>query len=114
MDKLLATLGHPLRLGIVEFLLTSPPISQEQLRADLRQDKGTMSKALGPLLAEGVVRRDRARGPLYIPDASRTRALLQAAADLAEVITAERAREAAEQAQRLRRGRLRVVRDETA
>ena len=82
MDRLLAALGHPVRLRIMERVLEGPRASQEQLRKDLALSKSVMSKNLSPLEANRLVRRDTARGELYAGQAERVTQLLLAAGEL--------------------------------
>jgi DNA-binding transcriptional ArsR family regulator len=118
MHELLALLGHPDRLRIVETLLEKP-LTQEALRQELALEKGSTSKWVAPLLDARIVERSHARGVLRVRDPDRVRALLLPAAEWQE----DRAREHLEEAQRnlhdararvrrLRKPRLRRLREE--
>jgi DNA-binding PadR family transcriptional regulator len=86
MEKVLAALSQPDRVGIVLWLIKHGPARQIELLELLEAERGgpvnpgTVSALLRPLLESGLLVRDRARGPIYVRDRDRTVELLQAAA----------------------------------
>jgi DNA-binding transcriptional ArsR family regulator len=102
MDSLLDTLGHPVRLRVVELLLHDGELTQKSVLDRLEETReGSLSKHMKELLASGVVVRDTPRGPCRVPHRDLTLRLLQAASELDLAITAGRADEALERSRRL-------------
>lgn len=83
--------------------------SQKELGADLNLASGTVSRRMKELESLGIVQRDRSHGPYQIVLHRQVWQLLQAAADLARDVAAERATSADTHATQLRRRGMRVT-----
>jgi DNA-binding PadR family transcriptional regulator len=89
MEKVLAALAQPDRLGMVLWLIKHGPARQVELLRALETERkalvnpGAVTALLRPLLASGLLVRDRSRGPIYVQDREQTLNLLRAAAVIA-------------------------------
>lgn len=102
MDPVLSAVAHPTRRRVVEVLLQGGSLKQIEIADRLELLEGSLSKQMAILTRAGLVERPSARGPWSLPYPAETLRLLQAAADLDEVITASRAARSHDTAQRLR------------
>lgn len=75
--------------AIVERLLDAPA-TQRELRADLGLQSGALSRQMKALEGAAIVVRERSHSPYTLTLPDRTRALLQAAADLASDLSQAR------------------------
>ncbi len=109
MERLLAALGQKDRLRIVVRLLSDGPARQVELQAYLADQRGTpvnpgeVSALVKPLLEAGILRRERARGPIEVADREQLARLLTTAHAMAEAISGARDTDIMRDFDRLRR-----------
>jgi hypothetical protein len=108
MEKLLATLSRPHHVEILEQLLTDSWATQKEIAEELGIGKAATSQAVNSLIRARLVKRDRPRGPCFIPESKKVGDLLQLAADLDAQLAKEEAEEKQGRAKSLRKGRMKA------
>lgn len=101
MDRLLKALTDPTRFRVLTLLLEDE-LTQKELRDKLGLDKATVSGHVDTLLMSGLVGRRSARGKCYVVRPKETLPILQAIADLGELIARDDALAASQLVERLR------------
>lgn len=97
MEKIFDALGHEARLWLVVYLLDHGPTKQVDLGRALegagilgrKVGSGDMHQFLQPLVAAGLVDRDRARGPLYVTETLQVQRMIATASALAVATTTD-------------------------
>jgi hypothetical protein len=109
MEKIFAALGHEARLWLVLYLVEHGPTKQVDLGRALENagmlgrkvGSGDMTQFLQPVIAAGLVNRDRARGPLYVTETQQIQRMIATASALAVATTTDLSVDARERHARL-------------
>ncbi|MGA2469624.1 MAG: hypothetical protein ABSG64_02910 [Solirubrobacteraceae bacterium] len=117
MDDIFAALGHPARLWIVIYVASHGPTRQKDLATAIAAsglvptsvNDGATSHLVRPLIASGLLIRDRPRGPLRLRYGDQTVRILTAASAIAVAIAADSSESAGRQHADLLRGLTKLV-----
>ncbi|MFZ1924869.1 MAG: hypothetical protein WAU42_01880 [Solirubrobacteraceae bacterium] len=112
MEEIFAALAHSTRLWLVLYLMEHGPTRQVELGRALERagilersvGSGEMSQLVRPLLAAGLVVRDRPRGPLYLTKSQQIQRLITTASAISVAATSDSNDEAKQRHAQLMRG----------
>lgn len=103
IEEIFSLLGHSARLWIVLYILDHGPTRQVELGQALEDAKvlgqrnvgsGEVSQLVRPLLAAGLLRRDRPRGPIRLANAQQIRHLISIASAVSVAVADDSSEEA--------------------